>query len=84
MYINKGKKILKDSLDSIQSPLPSVKMQTIGGKVCLRGKSKKLLGDINKLLPRVENENDLIFLNLFYFLLVHKGGLSINRAVARI
>ena len=32
----KVKKILEDSLDSISSPLPSVKIQFIGGKVSLR------------------------------------------------
>ena len=46
----KVKKILEDSLDSISSPLPSVKMQNIGGKVCLRCKGKTLLDLVNKLL----------------------------------
>ena len=32
----KVEKILKDSLDSIPSPLPSVKIQIVGGKVYLR------------------------------------------------
>ena len=32
----KVEKILKGSLDSIPSPLPSVKIQIIGVKVCLR------------------------------------------------
>ena len=41
-------KILKGSLDSV--PSPSVKIQTIGGKVCLRCKGKILLGVVNKLL----------------------------------
>ena len=45
----KVKKILEDSLDSISSPLPSVKMQNIGGKVCLRCKGKTLLDLVNKL-----------------------------------
>ena len=40
--------ILKVSLDSIQSP--SVKIQIMGGKVCLRCKGKTLLGVVNKLL----------------------------------
>ena len=39
----KVKKILEDSLDSISSPLPSVKMQNIGGNVCLRRKGKAIL-----------------------------------------
>ena len=38
-------KILKGSLDLI----PSVKIQIMGGKVCLRGKGKALLGIVNKL-----------------------------------
>ena len=52
LYINvnsaKVEKILKGSLDSI--PLPSVKIRTMGGKVCLRCKGKTLLGIVNKLL----------------------------------
>ena len=44
----KVEKILKGSLDSIQSP--SVKIQTMGGKVCLRCKGKTLLDVVNKLL----------------------------------
>jgi hypothetical protein len=32
------------------SPSPSVKIQIMGGKVCLRCKGKTLLGDVNKLL----------------------------------
>ena len=44
----KVEKILKGSLDSI--PSPPVKIQIMGGKVCLRRKGKTLLGIINKLL----------------------------------
>ena len=40
----KVEKILKGSLDSIPSPLPSVKIQILGGKVCLRCKSKTIMG----------------------------------------
>ena len=40
----KVEKILKSSLDSIPSPSPSVKIQIMGGKVCLRCKGKTLLG----------------------------------------
>jgi len=40
----KVEKILKGSLDSIPSPSPSVKIQIMGGKVCLRCKGKTLLG----------------------------------------
>ena len=42
--------IQEDSLDMIPSPSPSVKIQIIGGKVCLRCKGKTLLGIVNKLL----------------------------------
>jgi hypothetical protein len=45
---SKVEKILKDSLDSIQSP--SVKIQIIGGKVCLKCKGKTLQGVVNELL----------------------------------
>ena len=41
---------LKGSLDSIPSPSPSVKIQIMGGKVCLWCKGKKLLGVVNKRL----------------------------------
>ena len=46
--IVKVEKILKGNLDSI--PSPSVKIQVMGGKVCLRCKGNTLLGVINKLL----------------------------------
>ena len=46
----KVEKILKGSLDLIPSPSPSVKIQIMGGKVCLRCKGKTLLGVVNKLL----------------------------------
>ena len=46
----KVEKILKGSLDSISSPSPSVKIQIMGGKVCLRCKGKTLLGVVIKLL----------------------------------
>ena len=46
----KVEKILKGTLDLIPSPLPSVKIQIMGGKVCLRCKGKTLLGIVNKLL----------------------------------
>ena len=44
-------KILKGSLDSIPSPSHSLKIQIMGGKVCLRCKGKTLPGVVNKLLP---------------------------------
>ena len=45
---DKVEKILNGSLDSI--PSPSVKIQIMGRKVCLRWKGKTLLGIVNKLL----------------------------------
>ena len=42
--------ILKGSLDLIPSPSTSVKIQIMGGKVCLRCKGKILLGFVDKLL----------------------------------
>ena len=47
-YLFKVEKILKGSLDLI--PSPSVKIQIMGGKVCLRVKVKTLLGIVNKLV----------------------------------
>ena len=47
--LSKVEKILKGSLDLIPSPSPSVKIDIMGGKVCLRCKGKTLLGDVNKL-----------------------------------
>ena len=41
-------KIFKGSLDSIPSPSSTVKIQIMGGKVCLRFKGKRLLGVVNK------------------------------------
>ena len=46
----KVEKILKGILDLIPSPSPSVKIQIIVGKVCLRCKGKTLLGIVNKIL----------------------------------
>ena len=45
---HKVEKILKGSLDSI--PSPSVKIQIMDRKVCLRCRGKMLLGVVNKLL----------------------------------
>ena len=42
----KVENILKGSLDTI--PSPSVKIQIMGKKVCLRCKGKTLMGDVNK------------------------------------
>ena len=41
---------VKGCLDLIPSPSPSVKIQIMGGKVCLRCKGKTLLGGVDKLL----------------------------------
>ena len=49
IYIFKVENFLKGSLDSIPSPSPSLKIQIMGGKVCLRCKGKTLLGIVNKL-----------------------------------
>ena len=49
----KVRKILKDSLDLIQSP--SVKIQIMDGKICFRCKGKTLLGVDNKLLKTKGN-----------------------------
>ena len=52
-------KILKGSLDSIPAPSPSVKMQIMGGKVCLSCIGKKYLAFSNGL-PQVNfPANDL-------------------------
>ena len=45
---NKVENILKGSLDGIPSLSPSVKIQIMGGKVCLRCKGKTLLVVVNK------------------------------------
>ena len=45
----KVKKNWKDRVDFISSSSPSVKIQIMGGKVCLRHKGKTLLGVVNKL-----------------------------------
>ena len=47
---SKAGKILKGSMISIPSPSPSVKIQIMGGKVCLRCKGKTLPGVVNKPL----------------------------------
>ena len=48
--IIKVENILKGSLDSIPSRTPSVKIQLMGGKVCLRYECKTLLGVVHKLM----------------------------------
>ena len=46
---NKVEKKLKGSLDSIPTPSPSVKIQIMCGKVCLKCKGKTLMGIVNNL-----------------------------------
>ena len=55
LYLLLVENILKGSLDSIPSHSPSVKIQIMGGKVCLRCKGKILLGLVNKLLKTKKN-----------------------------
>ena len=49
---NTSKSAKFKSMDSIPSPSPSVKIQIMGGKVCLRCKGKTLLNVVNKRLKR--------------------------------
>ena len=53
LLYNKVENILKCSLDAIPSPSPSVKIQIMSRKVCLRCKGKTLLGVVNKLLKTI-------------------------------
>ena len=46
----KVEKVLKGCLVLIPSPSPLVKIQILGGKVCLRCRGKILMGVVNKLL----------------------------------
>ena len=46
----KVEKFFRGSLDSIPAPSPSVKIQIMSRKVCLRCKGKTLLGFVNKHL----------------------------------
>ena len=54
---SKVEKILKGSLDSIPSPSLLVKIQIMGGKVCLRCKGKTLLGAMFCLYISCNNLN---------------------------
>ena len=66
----KVKKISKGSLNSISSP--SVKIQIMGGKVCLWCKGKTLLGVVKKLLKTksllTSPSNVLSYYRLSYYL----------------
>ena len=48
LIMYKVENVLKGSLDSIPLPSPSVKIQIMGKKVCLRCKGKTLMGVVNK------------------------------------
>jgi hypothetical protein len=52
---SKVEHILKGSLDLIPSPSPSVKIQIMGVKVCLRCNGKTLQGVLNKHLKPPSN-----------------------------
>ena len=59
----KVQNISKCYLDSILSPTPSVKIQIMGRRVCLRCRGKTLLGVVNKLLKTkslLTSPNDII------------------------
>ena len=49
-FQNKIEKILKGSLNLIPSPSPSVRIQVMGWKVCIRCEGKTLLGAVKNLL----------------------------------
>ena len=76
----KEEKILKGSLDSIPSPSPSVKIQIMGGKVCLRSKGKTLLGIFNKIFAEVEGNwiKSRLPFKFFSTLTVFNAKLDIN------
>ena len=63
---NTGKveNILEGSLVLIPSPSPSVKIQIIDWKVCLRYKGKKMLGIVNKLLKTKTTQSNVLPLQL--------------------
>ena len=66
-FLLKVEKILKGSLDLIPSPTPSVKLQIIGGKVCLRRKRKTLLGIVKNLFvfkSLLTTPRNVLFLHL--------------------
>ena len=50
VFAGKVEMILKGSLDSIPSPSPTVKIQIMGAKICLKCKGKTMLGIANKIL----------------------------------
>ena len=50
LYSVKVENILKGILDLIPSPSPSMKIQIMSGKFCLRSKGKTLMGVVNKHL----------------------------------
>ena len=64
--LGKAEKILKGSLDSIQSPSPTVEIQIIGGKICLTCKGKTRQGIVNKLLKTNSLLTSLNFVLPYY------------------
>ena len=64
--IFKVEKILKGSLDLIPLPSPSVKIQIMAGKVCLRGKGKTLSPISHKIFLSQLN----IQVQKWYFVLI--------------
>ena len=66
-YTDKVEKILKGSLDLI--PSPSVKIQIMGGKVCLRCKGKTLLALSKKFVDIKSRLSSQILSTLTAFLI---------------
>ena len=72
----KVEKILKGSFDLISSPSPSVKIQIMGGKVCLRLTGKPLLGIVIKLFlfeSLLTISSNILPLQLSHHLIFTKG-----------
>ena len=70
----KVEKILKGSLDS---PSPSVKIQIMGGKVCLMCEGKTLLGVENKKFVDITQPRSQVdSLHLAMFCLINPSNLS--------
>ena len=59
VMVFKLEKIIKGSLDSTPLPSPSMKIQIMGGKVCLRCKGKTLRDVVNKLFDIKSSSNVL-------------------------
>ena len=72
----KVEKTLKGTLVSI--PSPSVKIQIMGGEVCLRCKGKTLLGVVNKLLKLNLCCNWSQMVKIFYYFQIKKYSVIMN------